>query len=110
MKAAIKAAFLWAAGFLEARSGPSSTRLIMLAGTLIPLTVWTALSIYYRRMEVIPESVLFFVGLCMGLKAADKTIASRTQVAEIEKHKPVAETPESVSVSKTVQLVKTETK
>lgn len=108
MGAAIRTALTWMAGFMQERGGPSSTRLIMLAGTLVPLTLWAVLSVYYLRMEAIPESVLFFVGLCLGLKTADKAITSRADVAEIEKNKPPAAEP--TTISKSVQVMQTETK
>ena len=93
MKDAIAAAFRWGAGFLNDKAGPSSTRLIMLTTALVPLTVWTALSIYHLRMESIPESVLVFIGMGLGLKGVDKALATRLSVAAVEKDKPEPAAP-----------------
>lgn len=89
----MRAALTWLAGFLQEKGGPSSTRLIMLAGTLVPLTVWTGLSIYHLRMESIPESVLAFVSIVVTLKGVDKYIQAKSDVAQIEKDKPPAPEP-----------------
>jgi hypothetical protein len=91
--AAMKAAITWLAGFLNDKGIPSSTRLIMLTGTLVPLTVWTGLSIYHLRMESIPESVLAFVSIVVTLKGVDRYIAAKAEVAQIEKDKPPAPEP-----------------
>lgn len=93
MWAAINAAVQWAGGFLQEKGGPSSTRLVMLSVVFVPLAVWTGLSVYHLRMESIPESVLAFISIGVTLKGVDKYIAAKTEVAQIEKDKPVAPEP-----------------
>lgn len=90
MMTALRAGLNWLAGFLNDRGGPSSTRLIMLSGTLVPLAVWTGLSLYHLRLEALPESLLVFVGMCLGLKGVDKALSTRLGVAVVEKDKPEA--------------------
>ena len=65
----------------------------MLTGTLVPLAVWTGLSVYQLGLQSIPESVLVFVGMCLGLKGVDKALSTRLSVAAVEKDKPPAPEP-----------------
>jgi hypothetical protein len=90
---AIKAAVIWASGFLTDRGIPSSTRLIMLVGTLVPLSVWAGLSVYRREVLDVPSGVIAMIVACLGLKGVDRYIASRAEVAQIEKDKPPAPEP-----------------
>src|SRR4030095_10451092 len=79
--------------FSENAPGSSSTRLIMILGTLIPLVVWVGLSAIHLAMQPFPESVLVFVGLCLGTKGIHKALETRQNVAQIEKDKPVVVEP-----------------
>ncbi len=102
----------WLKGFFsENAPDSSSTRLIMILGTLIPLFVWVALSGFKLSMQPFPESVLVFIGLCLGTKGIHKALETRQAVAQIEKNKPVAAKKEDSagSSSKTVQVTETET-
>lgn len=95
----------WVAGFLsESAPGSSSTRLIMLAGTMIPLLLWTGLSVYHRQLQSIPESVLVFVSLCLGLKGLHKAFETRKDVAQIEKDKPIPPVEAAQKIGTVVQV------
>lgn len=105
----IKTVFAWMSGFLSDKAGPSSTRLIMLVGTLVPLTVWTGLSIYHLRLESLPESLLVFVGMCLGLKGVDKALSTRLGVAVVEKDKPEPTPPAQPPAQNVGVQIQTET-
>lgn len=65
----------------------------MLGGFFIPLFMWVGLSVYHRRLEAMPESVLVIMGMALGLKGVDKALATRLSVAAVEKDKPPAPEP-----------------
>jgi len=90
---AIKAFFAWVGGFFGESPAQSSTRLIMLIGTLVPLSIWAGLSVYRREMLDIPSGVIAAMVACLGLKGVDRYITSRAEVAQIEKDKPPAAVP-----------------
>ncbi len=80
MWATIKNAIAWGGGFFTEGSGQSSTRLVMVGGVFLPLLAWLGVTAYHAALQPIPESVLVFIGMCLGTKSAHKYLESRPAV------------------------------
>ncbi len=80
MWATIKSTITWAGGFFTEGSGQSSTRLVMVGGVFLPLLAWLGVTAYHATLQPIPESVLVFIGMCLGMKSAHKFLETRPAV------------------------------
>lgn len=99
----------WIAGFFsEEANGRSSSRLIMIIGAIVPLSAWTALSLWKQELQSIPQSVLVFVAMCLGLKGYQKTLETMNPSITSLKTTELSRSPgeSSSTVKETTQEIK----